>query len=65
MGLTNLPKAGRESLVKPINPPTPVGVKEDGYKKQLAQDTKKRPMAPKSYSPETDNPNGTSFGTRV
>lgn len=52
------------AATQPIPGRTSTGVKEDGYRKQLLRDTKKR-AANAPYSSQTDNRNGKSFGQKV
>lgn len=54
--------------VNPIPTPSPVGVKEDGFKKQADFDNRERPASKyvrKPASAETGNPSGESYGTKV
>lgn len=57
-------KAGpSKGKVNPIQKRTPVGVKEDGYKKQLEQRSKK--ITHETFSAETSNASGQVIGMKV
>jgi len=64
MGITTVPSGPSKGKVNPIPARENVGVKEDGYRKQLAFNSKKIPVK-RAGSAETNNPNGQSFGTKV
>lgn len=56
MAIKKVRTFGKSKLIKPIDPVTPVGVKEDAYRKSLLFNSRKRPMP--DTSPETSNPSG-------